>query len=80
MKVRAQTGSVAPAKQQRGFESACKRSAAFSRLLFLVVVNRNGIKILCFENVTAIQAPDIIYPIAPVQELGSLVLTSLHSE
>jgi hypothetical protein len=57
-----------------------ERSAAFSRLLFLVVVNRNCIEILCFENLTAIQAPDIIHTIAPVQELGSLVLTSLHSE
>jgi hypothetical protein len=55
-------------------------SAAFSRLLFLVLVNRNGIQILCFENLTAIQAPDIIYAVTPVQELGSLVLTSLHSE
>jgi hypothetical protein len=56
------------------------RSAALSGLFFLVVVNRNRIKILCFENLTAIQAPDIIYAIAPVKELGSLVLTSLHSE
>jgi hypothetical protein len=53
---------------------------ALSRLLFLVVVNRNGIEILCFENVTAIQAPDVVYAIAPVKELGSLVLTTLHSE
>jgi hypothetical protein len=53
---------------------------ALSRLLFLVVVNRNGIQILCFENVTAIQAPDVVYAIAPVKELGSLVLTTLHSE
>jgi hypothetical protein len=57
-----------------------QRSTPFSRLFFFVVVNRNCIQIFCFENLTAIQASEIIYAIAPVQELGSLVLTALHSE
>jgi len=49
-------------------------------LFLFFFVNGNGIEILCFENLAAIQTADIIDAISAVEELGSLVLTTLHSE
>ncbi|HEY1216392.1 MAG TPA: hypothetical protein VGE93_22445 [Bryobacteraceae bacterium] len=46
---------------------------------FLVVVNGNGLKVFLFKNLIAIQAADIVYAIATVEEFGSLVLATLHS-
>jgi hypothetical protein len=52
-----------------------------SGLMFVVfVVNRNRIQIFCFKYLIAIKTPDVIYPVAPVKEFGSLVLTTWHSE
>jgi hypothetical protein len=45
-----------------------------------VLVNWNRIQILCFKNLVAIKAADVIHPIAPVEKFGSLVLTAWHSE
>jgi hypothetical protein len=46
---------------------------------FLVVVNGNGFEILLFKDLIAIQAADIVYAIATVEEFDSLVLATLHS-
>lgn len=54
--------------------------AALSWFLFLVLVKGNRLQILCFENLTTIEAPDVIDAVPPIEELGSLVLTALHSE
>jgi hypothetical protein len=48
--------------------------------LFLVFVNGNRVQILCFKDLSAIEAADVIDTVAAVEELGSLVLTTLHSE
>ncbi len=49
-------------------------------LFFFVFVNRNGVQIFGLEDLTAIEAADVIHSITAVEELGSLVLTTLHSE
>ena len=54
--------------------------SALWRFLFFVVVDRNRIQVLRFENLVTIHAPDVIYAIPAIEELGSLVLTTLHSE
>ena len=59
---------------------AMLRSATFPGLLFFFFVNRNRIQIFCFKNLAAIEAANIIDAVAPIQKLGSLVLTTLHSE
>jgi hypothetical protein len=46
---------------------------------FLVVVNGYGFEILLFKNLITIEAADIIYAIATVEEFDSLVLATLHS-
>ena len=57
------------------------RSPAFARLIFLFFfIDRNRVKVLRFEDLTAIEAADIIDPVAAIKKLGSLVLTTLHSE
>jgi len=54
---------------------------ALLRLLFFVFfVNGNRIQILGFKNLTTVQASDVVDTVPPVQKLGSLVLTTLHSE
>jgi len=55
-------------------------SAALLGLLFFLFVNWNRVQVFGFEHVPAVQASNIIDPVAPIEELGSLVLTSLHSE
>lgn len=50
------------------------------RRLIFVFVNWNRIQILGFKNLAAIKASDVVHPIAPVKEFGSLVLTAWHSE
>ena len=55
-------------------------SAALFRFFFFVLVNRNRVEIFRLEDVAAIQASNIVDPITTVEKLGSLVLTSLHSE
>jgi hypothetical protein len=54
--------------------------ASFPGFLFLVFVNGNRIQILGFKDLSAIEAAEIIDAVAAVEELGSLVLTTLHSE
>ena len=54
--------------------------AALLRLLFFVVVNRNRIQILCLKYLTAIETTNVIDTVPAVEEFGSLVLTTLHSE
>jgi hypothetical protein len=50
-------------------------------MLFLfVVVNGNRVQVLCLKNLSAIQASHIIDAVTPVEELASVVLTTLHSE
>jgi hypothetical protein len=56
-------------------------SAALLWLLFFVFfVNGNRIEIFCFEDLTAVEASDVIDAVSAVQKLGPLVLTTLHSE
>jgi hypothetical protein len=50
------------------------------RFFVIVLINWNRIQILCFKYLVAIEAADVIHPIAPVQKFGSLVLTAWHSE
>jgi len=58
---------------------------ALLRLLFFVFFvygNRVQvfIQIFCLEDLPAVQASDVLDAVPPVQKLGSLVLTTLHSE
>ena len=47
-------------------------------LLFLFL-NRHLFEVLGFENLTAVQALDVVHTVAPGDYLGSVVLTSgLH--
>jgi hypothetical protein len=55
-------------------------STPLSGFFFLVFVNRNRFQILCLKNLIAIKASNILDAIPTVEELGSLVLTALHSE
>jgi hypothetical protein len=65
----------------RGIAGRAALPALLRLLLFFVFfVNGNRIQILGFEDLTAIQASDVIDPVPPVQKFGSLVLTTLHSE
>jgi hypothetical protein len=49
-------------------------------LLFVFFVNRNRVQILRFKYLSAIETSYIINAVPAVEELGSLVLTTLHSE
>ena len=49
-------------------------------LFFVFFVNGNRIQIFGFEDLTAVQASDVVDTVPPVQKFGSLVLTNLHSE
>jgi hypothetical protein len=75
-------GGKAPTPRSRSTKRLLqlRKSTPLFRLLFFVFVNRNRIQIFGFKDLTAIEAADIIDAIAPVKELGSLVLTTLHSE
>jgi hypothetical protein len=56
-------------------------SSPLPRLFFvLFFVNRNRFQILRLEDLAAVQAAKIIDTVASIKELGSLVLTNLHSE
>jgi hypothetical protein len=53
--------------------------ASLAGFFVFVFVDRNGIEILCFKHLSAIEAADIIDTVAAVKELGPLVLTTLHT-
>ena len=59
-----------------------RRSALTALPGFLVVffVNRDCVQVLGLKDLAAIEAADIIDAIPAVEEFGSLVLTTLHSE
>jgi hypothetical protein len=62
-------------------EGSAVRSPSLPGFLFLVfLVNRNRIQILCLQYLAAIEAAYVVDAIATVEEFGSLVLTTLHSE
>jgi hypothetical protein len=46
--------------------------------LIVLVVNGDGLEILGFEHLIAIEAPDIIYSVASRQNLGTAMLADLH--
>jgi hypothetical protein len=71
---------VAPAIGLLKQEARAALLAALPRFLVLVFVNRNRVQILCFKNLPAIKAADVFHAVPAVEELGSLVLTTLHSE
>jgi len=48
--------------------------------LIVLVVNGDGLKILGFEHLIAIEAPNIIYPVASRQNLGTAMLADLHKK
>jgi len=48
--------------------------------LVVFFVGRHGLKVFCFKYLVAIQAPDIIDPVAPRQNLGTTVIAGLHIE
>jgi hypothetical protein len=52
----------------------------FLRTGFFFVVDRSRIQILGFKDLVAIQAPDVIDPVAAIEQFGPLVLATLHSE
>ena len=71
-------------KVAHGVFNCCSGSQALTaflrRLLFFVFfLDRNGIQVLGFEDLTAVPASDVINTLAPVQKFGLLVLTTLHS-
>jgi hypothetical protein len=49
-----------------------------ARLFF--VVNRNRIQVFSLKDLVAIETPEVIDPVAAIEQFGSLVLTSLHNE
>jgi hypothetical protein len=49
-------------------------------LLFFVFVYRYRVEILGLKDLSAIEASNIVDAVATIKKLGSLVLTSLHSE
>jgi hypothetical protein len=53
---------------------------ALSWFFFFVVVNRNRLQILSLKHLVAIQATDVFNSVPAIEELGSLVLATLHSE
>jgi hypothetical protein len=55
-------------------------SAALLGLFLFILINWNRVEILGLEDLVAIEAPNVVDPITPIKKLGSLVLTSLHSE
>jgi len=46
--------------------------------LIVFVVDGHRLKILGFEHLIAIEAPDIIYPVASRQNLGTAMLAEWH--
>jgi len=52
----------------------------FARLFLFVLVNRNRIQVLRLENVSAIEAANVVDPVATIQEFSPLVLAARHSE
>jgi hypothetical protein len=49
---------------------------AFSARLLFVFVNRNLLQVLGFKDLIALQASQVIDPVAPHQKFGALVLTT----
>ena len=48
--------------------------------LVVFLVGGHGFQIVRFEYLVAFQAPDIIDPVAPRQNLGTTVIAGLHME
>ena len=48
--------------------------------MVVFLVGGHGFQIVCFEYLVAVQAPDIIDPVAPRQNLGTTVIAGLHKE
>jgi hypothetical protein len=44
------------------------------------VVSGHGLKVFGFEHLVAIQAPNVVYPVPPRQDLGTIVLAGLHKK
>ena len=44
----------------------------------VIVVDGYGLEIFSLEDLIAVQAAYIIYPVAPCQDLGAGMLTTLH--
>ena len=63
-----------PGKDQR------KRPETSGGGLIVLVVNGDGLKILSFKHLIAIEAPDIIHPVASRQNLGTAMLADLHKK
>jgi hypothetical protein len=55
-------------------------TAFFGFFVFFFFVNGNRVQVFGFEYLTAVQAAYIVDAIPAVEKLGSLVLTTLHSE
>jgi hypothetical protein len=53
---------------------------ALLRAWLFFFVGGNRLQILGLKDLAAIQAPDIIDPVAAIEQFGSLVLATLHSE
>jgi hypothetical protein len=53
---------------------------ALLRFFFFVLVNRNRVEILGLKYLAAVKTSNIVDSIPTIKKLGSLVLTSLHSE
>ena len=73
-------GSAALRRQQvRGAKSIKRLTGLLWAWLFFVV-DRNRIQIFSLEDLVAIETPDVIDPVAAIEQFGSLVLASLHNE
>jgi len=55
-------------------------TAFFGLFVFFFFVNGNRVQVFGFEYLTAVEAAYIVDAIPAVEKLGSLVLTTLHSE
>ncbi len=55
-------------------------STTFLGLFVFFFVNWNRVQVFGFEYLTAVQATHVVDAVPPVEKLGSLVLTTLHSE
>src|SRR5689334_15079526 len=72
---------MTPSDAPGSHEGRGNRSTAFFWLfVFFFFVNGNRVQVFGFEYLTAVEAAYIVDAIPAVKKLGSLVLTSLHSE
>jgi hypothetical protein len=56
------------------------RLAGLLRAWLFFVVDRSRVEIFSLEDLVAVETPDVVDPVAAIEQFGSLVLASLHNE